>query len=149
MTSAPLTTLADDLAHELVGPTTRRHLRAGFDRRIAARIAERLERAPAAIDEELRLVLAIERALADDASCVEAHRAWSGFVELLVTRWGRARHRAGRAATAHRHRALDAIDPHLRVAPVTAKPTDVPAGPLARFTLQPQTTRAKKRAGGR
>lgn len=112
-------------------------------------MAERLTANPSAIDDELRLVLAIEDGLARDATCADAATPWSGFVEQLLARWGRARHRAGRAASVHQDRALGTIDPHLRVVPVTPRSTDVPAGPFARFTLQPQTTSAKKRLGGR
>lgn len=149
MTSLAQSSLTDDVGHELIVAQHHRSLRPGFERRIALRMAERLAASPDALDDELRLVLAIEGSLAEDATCAEAHRAWAGFVELLLAKWGRARHRAGRAASVHQDRALGTIDQGLRLVPVTAKATDVPAGPFARFTLQPKAAPSKKRIGGR
>lgn len=113
-------------------------------------MSARLAAAPSALEAELRLVLVIEAELARDSTCGEAHRAWAAFVELLLAKWGRARHRAGHAASVHRERALGAVDQGLRPVPVTPKATDVPASPFARFALQATTTPpSSRRAGGR
>jgi hypothetical protein len=150
MTILGRSSLADDVGRELTGTPQRRSLRAGFERRVAAGMAQRLAVTPAALDAELSLVLAIEAELAQDSTCGEAHRDWAAFVELLLTKWGRARQRAGQAASVHQGRALGTVDQGLRRVLVTPKPTDVPANPFARFALQATaTTPSPKRVGGR
>lgn len=145
MTPQESPSFADDIANELAGELHHRRFRPGFERRLAARLAERLTSMPARLDGDLRVALAVEAELAGDATCAEAHRQWSRFIELLTAKWGRARVRAARTASAHQERARGVVDSGLRAEPVRPKSTDVPAGPFARFVLR---ARAADDVGG-
>lgn len=128
--------LVELVARELIGDQSHRTFRSGFEQRIARCLSEQLTSRPGSLEESLRLFIAIEQELAADRSCTEAAGEWTAFLDTLVQIYGRAHHCAGRSATRHQRSSLEAVDTKARVDPVKPKPTDVPAGPFARFVLQ-------------
>jgi hypothetical protein len=131
----------ETIAHELLTDSGQYRFRPGFEKRIAKAMSTHLSERPGDLEPLLRLIVAVEQEL---AATPIAAAEWRAFVDQLVARFARANLRVARQQLEHRDAAKSVVDSRERVIKPTPKDSDVAAGPLARFLLQPQTKKRRR-----